>query len=545
MIDIQNVSFQYLGRTEQTLKNINLEISTGEMVLLTGRTGCGKSTLLKVINAMIPTVSQGLFNGRAYLDNMATDTLSPDELGKYVGTVYQNPDDQLFAMNVFDEVSFALENQGVERSEIELRVNKLLTQVGLGGLAQNGIHELSGGQRQRLALASVLITEPKILVLDEPVSQLNPQGVKELMEFLRELNRERRMTIIVVEHRVHELAEYFQRIVLMTEGRIAYDGEINSIWSYIGDVNLYGMREPEYIKLAKQLHLPDFSLKAETLAANIKKHCPPVLHTAADRTIPTKPCRNLLTAQGLSYRYKRHQKKALEQVDFTVGCGEIVALMGTNGSGKSTLMNLLAGLNDIQEGKIEFASPLSEIAFLRQEPDLMLLCPTIQQEINWGHTAKDTAFTEKIADKLGLSAFMQDYPLAMTKGQRLRIVLAALLAGKPKLLLLDEPTTGQDEQSLQEVADIIRIYRRLGGSVVFCTHDVELAARLADRIVLLNAGRVIISAEPSAVLVNRNLIQMCGLQEPPMLRISELLGIGPHIGIKGVLQDVKPTIVGG
>ncbi len=546
MIDIKDVSFRYVGRAENTLHDINLNIAAGEMVLLTGRTGCGKSTLLKVINGMIPTNSQGEFTGTVLLDGVATHTMDIAGLGEKVGTLYQNPDDQLFAMTVADEVAFAPENQGWSREEIKVAVAEVLENVGLAGLEERGIHELSGGQRQRLALASVLVCKPKVLVLDEPVSQLNPEGVQALLELLQHLNRVYKTTVVVVEHRVHELARYFERIVLMSHGGIVYDGAVAGVWDYVGSDNSFGMREPQYIKLCKKLQLPQYTLQVNELATSIRKNCAiqPVelVEKSSCKVVPP-----VLRASNLSYRYNRQTQTALQDVSLEVAQGEVLAIMGSNGSGKSTLLNILAGLSEVQTGRVEFMSAQlggGDISFLRQEPDLMLLCATIEQEISWGNKQADPKLLTRIVRRLGLADFLQDYPLAMSKGQRLRIVLAGLLAKKPALLFLDEPTTGQDEQSLHEVRSLIKAYNRLGGSVVFCTHDVELAAQIADRVVVMHRGRIVAEGSTRKILSNKQLLLDNGVFVPPVLQLSELLGIGPHIDIKGVLQDVKPSTMG-
>lgn len=551
MIDIKNVSFRYQGRENCTLHNINLNIAAGEMVLLTGHTGCGKSTLLKVINGLIPTNSQGEYSGTTYMDGRCTDDMAIAELGEYVGTLYQNPDDQLFAMTVLDEVSFALENKGWSLEDVLAEAKVVLNKVGLGGYEDRSIHELSGGQRQRLALASVLVSKPKILVLDEPVSQLNPEGVKALMQILLDINRENKITIVVVEHRVHELAKYFNRIILMSLGRVIYDGAMDNIWGYIGDVNSYGVREPQYIKLCKLLKLPLYTLDVDVLANSIKKYCKIVLGKQNKNVDCYKSTETIvLKAKDLCYRYNNQSLEALTNASFELKSGEIVAVMGSNGSGKSTLLNIVSTLISIQKGSVELlfgeeARNLQQIAFLRQEPDLMLLCGTIAEELRWGNKHPDNSLIDKITVELGLQEFLQDYPLAMSKGQRLRIVLGSLLAKNPAILLLDEPTTGQDEGSLNDVRNIVTAYSQKGGSVIFCTHDVELAAQIADRVIIMNSGNIVADDTTINVLSNKALLLNNGIMLPPVLELSARLGIGPYIDIKGVLQDVEPTTMGG
>ena len=217
ILDIQNVSCRYTSREKDTLTGVNLRIEEGEMVLIAGRSGCGKSTLVKAVTGLLDK-EDGSIDGKIFLDGKDTAAMSAEEIGVFVGTVYQTPDDQIFAMTVADEVGFALENRGIEASVVKEKVKEVLARTGLDGMEERSIHELSGGQRQRLALASVLVTKPKLLILDEPVSQMNPQGVQSFLELLVSLQREEHMTIVVVEHRVNELAAWFPRLCIMHKG---------------------------------------------------------------------------------------------------------------------------------------------------------------------------------------------------------------------------------------------------------------------------------------------------------------------------------------
>jgi len=229
--------------------------------------------------------------------------------------------------------------------------------------------------------------------------------------------------------------------------------------------------------------------------------------------------------------------------------GQVVAIMGYNGAGKSTLLNLLSGLSEKDSGEIRFlSSPIKEkaylIGYLRQDPDLMLLADSVWEEVHWGGRMENDEYVNEVIDKLALRNNVDDFPLALSKGQRLRTVLGALLAKKPKLLLLDEPTAGQDQQSLNEIKRLIRLFAGEGGSVVFCTHDIELAADMADRVILLDKGVVVADDEARAVLSNRTSVKEVGLNEPPMLRISEELGLQPCITVKEVALYVDASALG-
>lgn len=547
MLKIDKVSYRYANRKVNTLNNISLSIMPQEMVLIAGRTGCGKSTLLKAVNGLLLGTNGGSFSGDILFDNKSIMNMRPEEVGLLVGTVYQSPDDQLFAMTVEDEAGFVLENQGLPSEEIRERVQETLQKVGLEGLEKRSIYALSGGQRQRLALASVLINKPKILILDEPVSQMNPGGVADFLKLLSELNAEG-ITIIVVEHRVHELAKFFRRLVLMYEGSIVFDGDIANAWGRIPNVSKYGLRRPQNVVLCEDLGLSRLSMNTDEVIKLIKEEC--TVRPAFGAAMPRSGAELCLKVVDLFYRYPSAADNTLRGISFELCRGEVVALMGCNGAGKSTLLNILAGLEEETGGQAELLGGsvfdnAYRVAFLRQDPDLMLLADTVTEEIHWHNKAIDENVAQALMTELDLADKAADFPPALSKGQRLRVVLAALLAKKPEILLLDEPTTGQDQQSLLDIKNIIAAYTGKGGTVLFCTHDVELVTEIADRVLVMEAGVLIAEGTPSEVLSDRSVLAEGGLSLPPMLKISEALGLGSLITLKEVEACVSKTALGG
>lgn len=471
MLRISDVSYRYKTRKIPTLKHLSLHVTEGEMLLLAGCSGCGKSTLIKAVSGLLNTAGAGELDGKIYLNNKDTAEMTPEDIGILVGTVYQSPDDQLFAMTVSDEVGFALENQGLDENIISVEVQKVLERVGLAGFEQNSIHTLSGGQRQRLALASVLITKPKLLVLDEPVSQMNPQGVEDFLQLLVSLNRIDGITIIVVEHRVNELAKYFPRLAVMFEGEVIYDGPIELAWQKIGSAEKYGLREPQKVKLCRFLHLSKLIDETSKVVDLIKSECK--IEKTALTVRSKKACSEaIVTGKAIRYRYPGSTSDTLQGIDFELYKGETVALMGFNGAGKSTLINLLGGLAELSSGELDLlggtvGERAYEIGYLRQEPDLMLLADSVWEELTWKNKKVRKEVVWELLEKLKLENNTNDFPLALSKGQRLRVVLGALLARNPKLLLLDEPTTGQDQQSLEEIKKLIAYFSQMGGCVLF------------------------------------------------------------------------------
>ncbi|NCD08653.1 MAG: energy-coupling factor ABC transporter ATP-binding protein [Negativicutes bacterium] len=549
MLVLENLSYRYKTRTAFTLHNISLRLKRGEMLILAGRSGCGKSTLLKAVSGLLRATSEGELNGNVVIDGQNISDLSPEEVGVMVGSVYQTPDDQLFAMTVEDEVGFALENQGFAEEAISSSVSATLQKVGLAGFEKRSIHELSGGQRQRLALASVLVTKPKLLVLDEPVSQMNPQGVKDFMEILCSLNINDGISIIIAEHRVNELAKYFSRLAMMYEGKIVYDGPIEEAWDKIGAKQAVGLREPQNIKLARQLNLSKLESETKSLAGIIESECNIKRGINFCFKERKELAESLLSAKNIAFTYPGAKKATLHDISFDIYPGQTVALMGYNGAGKSTLMNILAGLTKPSAGELNFLheaviTNAHLIGYLRQEPDLMLLADSVLEELNWKNKYADEKYINTIIDKMSLREYINDFPLALSKGQRLRTVLGALLARKPKLLLLDEPTAGQDQQSLDEIKELISFFVADGGSVLFCTHDIELAGEIADRVILMSEGKFLVDDAAGRVLSNTEKLLEGGLNEPPMLKMSKELLIPSCITVEEVKQYVDASVVG-
>lgn len=547
MLKIDNLSYRYPSRKQFTLKNINLTLADGEMLLLAGRSGCGKSTLIKAVSGLLGSEERGELQGAIYLQGEDISKWPPEKTGQLVGTVYQSPDDQLFAMTVADEVGFALENQGEEPEVIARKVSETLQMVGLGGFENYSIHKLSGGQRQRLALASILVTRPGLLILDEPVSQMNPQGVQGFMQLLVRLNREAGIAILMIEHRVNELCKYFSRLAVMQDGRIVYDGLVKDAWKAMTGRTDLGLREPQTVKLCRALQLSELTTDEGRIVQMLHSECEPL--PAAAQAQPAGQQQPLLEARDLYYTYPGSKEPTLKKLQFTLYQGQITAIMGFNGAGKSTLMNLLGGLTQTQQGSLLLAGQpvgkqLGKIGYLRQEPDLMLLADTVREELCWKNHMITQEELQLLLKHMNLEEYADDFPLALSKGQRLRVVLGAMLAKKPALLLLDEPTTGQDEQSLAEIRRLLLAYKEQGGSIFICTHDMELAAQVADRVIVLCAGQIIADGTTEEVLSNKELVEAGGLTPSALLPVCEQAGLSPCITVEGVKRYVRKTAVG-
>lgn len=546
ILEIKDFSCRYLSRKKETISHLDFSVDEGEMVLIAGRSGCGKSTLIKAVTGLLEDAD---LEGTMTLCGRDIRAMTAEDIGLIAGTVYQTPDDQLFAMTLGDEAAFALENRGEEEDVIRKEVSLALDRVGLSGMEERSIHALSGGQRQRLALASILVTHPKLLILDEPVSQMNPQGVNDFLFLLHSLNERDHMTILMVEHRVNELASHFKRLCIMDKGRFIYDGPCERAWNEMGDTEIYGIREPQTVKLSRRLHLPKASSDKEATVMEIKKAGIPFCsHVEITRPVPSGDV--ILEGRDIHYTYPGAKEETLKGISFTVKKGSITALMGFNGAGKSTLLNLLAGLLTPSAGEVLIHGRPAEkerhhAGFMRQEADLMLLTDSVEEELTWNNKEITEKELDALLHKLHIAHYRHDFPLALSKGQRLRVVFGALLARRDNdLLILDEPTTGQDQKSLRDIRDMLRMASSEGRTIFLCTHDMELAADLAEEVYVLKAGRFIAHGSPHDLFSSPRLMKESGLSLPPMMDISRGLSIEPCITIEEVMAHVISADLG-
>ena len=557
LVECEKLSFTYKTRTEASLKNINLSIDSGDFILLTGPTGCGKSTLLKALNGLIPHEIGGELTGELRINGVDSRQSSVAELSRTVGLMFQNPDDQIFSTTVADEVGFALENMGMERDMIRRRIAETLTWVGLAGRENGSVHALSGGERQRLALAAVLAVRPRLLALDEPISQMDPRGAMELLAVLQKLNREQGITIVVVEHRLHEVMPLCRRVLVMEEGEICWQGTRQEAFR---DPNVFlrlGLRIPQPVHICHNLGLTALGATVEDAVRDIRlayPDCAAVLPAEPENLAEPAPSNLAVSIRDLEFRYDANGRKILDGINLTVPRGQFVALMGNNGAGKSTLLQHICGLLKPQSGRVEVLgrqvkSLERRVGMVMQNPDLMLFNSTVAEEITFGirkGTAPNCENDEWriLLDQTGLTGLEDRFPLALSQGQRVRVAIASLLACRPEVLLLDEPTTGQDLGHIDDIIALLQEFTGQGGTVVFCTHDTEVAARYAERVVVMTAGAVIADATPREVFSNDEVLRQAGLRSPAVLQVSRKLYGGCALCVEEVVRHVQQASLG-
>lgn len=546
-IEIRDVSFTYPSRSEPSLKRVNAEVECGEFILLTGPTGCGKSTLLRTLNGLIPHASGGVLSGNVTIDETYLADQSLAVICQHVGLLFQNPDDQFFCTVVEDELAFGLENLGIPPFQIDARIDAALTQVKLSsGFRGRAISTLSGGEKQRVALACLCAMQPRILLLDEPTSHLDPTSTRDILEILRQLNRQNGITMVIAAHRVSDIAPLCDRVWLMSHAEIALDSPVNRAFSDLSPYRKLGVEVPELAEISEQMGLPERPLTVDQ-AAQLFLHSEkyPNLSAATSdfsnfvsHEQPHQDSRNLLASvENLTFQYPRTETPALTEVSFEIGEGEVTAIMGANGSGKTTLLLSILGLLRPTDGQILVADIGRERPKLRklagkigivfQDPDLLLQAETVNDEVAFGPKNLKLSRSE-IQDrtKVAMSAFDlanlgNEAPYSLSRGQRQRTATAAAYSLLPDILLLDEPTAGQDFSHLRQLMSVLcDSVERQNKTLIFCTHDVQLTLQYAKRVLLLRQGELIFDGGPSEAFANSDLLEHASLIAPPKTQLK-------------------------
>lgn len=550
-IEIETLSFIYPGRSEPTLKGINAHVVSGEFVLLIGPTGCGKSTLLRTINGLIPHTSGGTLSGcvRVNAANVAKQPLSATS--RQVGFLFQNPEDQLFSVVVEDEIAFGLENLGVPPDDINRRIDSALAQVELSGFRERPIASLSSGQKQRVALASLLAMQPQILLLDEPTSYLDSKGASNLLELIRQLNETAGTTVIIAGHQVNEVAPLCNRVWLMQNGEIVSNLPRDRAFHHLERFRKLGVQAPELAQIAEENGLADRPLTLDDALHCFRSDANGILplpftkvenRAATDRE-STSVNGVLIDVQNLTFRYHRTSPDVLKCISFQVRRGETIAIMGENGCGKTTLLMLMIGLLRPSEGRVTLdgrdakrykphqLAGLAGLVF--QNPDLLLQAATVSDEVAFGpKNLKLTA--QKVVDRLESALQMFDLtnlraetPCALSQGQRQRTAVAAMFSLHPELLLLDEPTTGQDQYHLHELmGELYGAMTKRNRTVIFSTHDAHLTLKYADRVLLLHRGELIFDGSPGAAFADPERLERVSIMPPLIIQLANALNSG-------------------
>ena len=541
IITFNNFSFQYHSQSEPTLKGIQLTIYEGEKVLIVGPSGSGKSTLAQCINGLIPNIYEGEIQGTATVAGKNIQETSLFDLSFDVGTVLQDTDGQFIGLTVAEDIAFALENDAVEQAEA---VHKWSEIVELNQLLQHRPQDLSGGQKQRVSMAGVLINQSKILLFDEPLANLDPRAGQETMTLIDTIQQETKATVLIIEHRLEDvLCESVDRIIVMNEGAIISDTTPDELLRQ-DTLTQQGIREPLYVTAMKYagIDLTQVSHLDKLAEVSGEMVLPKMTQWSVQpSSVSAVKGAELLRLEQVSYQYDRHGEKVLDDFSVTIHHGEMISIVGKNGAGKSTLSKIICGFITPQSGKIlwegqDFSNysikeRADKIGYVMQNPNQMISKKMIFEEVALGLVLRDVPqaeIEERVTNILhicGLYPF-RNWPIsALSFGQKKRVTIASILVLEPELLILDEPTAGQDFKHYTEMMTFLEELNRLGVTILMITHDMHLMLEYTTRALVVCDGRLLADATPVAVLTDEKLIQAASLKETSLFTFAKALGL--------------------
>ena len=511
-LKVDSLTFRYQSREEPAIRDLSFSVQPGEVMLIAGASGCGKTTLMRCINGLIPHTYHGEMDGEICVFGRSAREMSMAELSQSIGTLLQDPERQIVGSYVINEVAFGLENLGVPREEILQRIDGTLSYLGLSELRDRETFSISGGEKQKVALAGVLVMQPRLLLLDEPLASLDPASAHEALQSFRWLADEG-IAVMIVEHRVEDVLSIQPDSVLYLE---------NGVQVYYGDTNgLLGAVDYHFIKLPAQAVLARAQNQPTTRFQPRLQH----VQQGAD----------LVSFENVDFRYASDLPRVLQEVNFQVRQGDVIAILGHNGAGKTTLVKHALGLLKPTQGrvllegkdtrKITVAQAAHTIGYVFQSPSHMLFAPSVREELAFG--PKNLRFDPKTIEQnvdiaihtVHLESELDRPPLGLSFGQQKRVTIAAVLAMRSRILMMDEPTAGQDYWNYMSFMDAIL---QMPGfdAVLFITHDVDLAVIYANRILLLYGGSIVADGPPQEVLADEAELQRCRVLPTSLLRLN-------------------------
>lgn len=517
LLKVDKLSFSYEEDEKPVFQNLSFELHKGECALLLGPSGCGKSSLALCLNGLYPEACDGIQSGHVSL--FQKPVTGTESIAQRAGIVFQDPDQQFCMLTVEDEIAFGLENLQIPKEEMTKKINAVLEKLRITDLKEKTISTLSGGQKQKVALACILAMEPELIMLDEPTSLLDPYSAREFVHMMKELQREKGFSLLVIEHQLDEWTPWIERtIVLDKSGKKALDGRTKDLFQHEAKtLKELGIAIPKGCDLQEKLRMP-FSLSKESLFKEPFPAGYPEINEAPSG-------KSVLEVSCLSFA--RGQQAIFKDISFSLREGSLTALVGPNGTGKSTLLSVLARLIKPKSGKIFlYDKPLQaykenelrkRMGFVFQNPEHQFVADTVYDELLFGQNA--SAETEKKARHLlhrfGLAHLADHHPFAISQGQKRRLSVATMLMHDVKVLLLDEPTFGQDARSAAECMDMIQRIKQEGTAVLMITHDMELVSSYADSVLVLHDTSLAFDGSPARLFSEETaLVQKAKLTLP-------------------------------
>ena len=538
-IEIDNLKYRYPKTKKLALDGISLQIEKGSFLGVIGRNGAGKSTLSSAIIGLVPQFYKGAYGGSVIVDGLDASRTPVSELSRKVGLVFQNPFNQLSGAKdtVYDEVCFGMQNFGIPSDEMRRRADAMLEKLGIAQFRDRNPFDLSGGQTQRVAIASILVLHPEVIILDEPTSQLDPAGSDEVFKAVERLTEEG-ITVIMIEQKIDKIAEYSDRMILLDDGKLIADGTPDEVLSR-EDLDAYGIIPPASVRISKALGYKDGqgfypatadkAIKLLSGKIQFKQHIEDDKNTQSSERI---------SVQNLSFHY--HEGLDILH-DFSLSLdGRTTAIIGQNGAGKTTLAKLLKGLLKPSEGKIILdgndissstaASLAGSIGYVFQNPDDQIFKPKVIDEVMFGplnigmddKDAKESAM--EALSMVNLASASERNPYDLDLHERKLVALASVIAMDPDVIILDEPTIAQDDSGKQLIQKIIRELRDNGKLVISILHDMDLVAASFERVIAMSSGSVIADGSPREVFSNEEILKEAGLELPHITMLAKKLG---------------------
>ena len=545
LLKFEHYGFQYNAQSAPTLYDISFELKKGEKILIAGPSGCGKSTLVHCINGLIPFSYKGESTGSLKLKGKETKDLSLFEISKSVGTVLQDSDAQFVGMTVAEDIAFALENDCIKDPELHERVDEVARLVNVNELLKHAPSELSGGQKQRVSMAGVLVDDVDILLFDEPLANLDPATGKQAIELIDELQKRTGAAVIIVEHRLEDvLHRSVDRIVLMGEGHIIADMAPSELLS-TDLLKVNGIREPLYLTALKYAGV---DIRPEIHPESIEgiSLCDKDIEKVkdwfknAEKVTPSKDEKVLLEAKDICFGYESDEY-ILKDISTKIQNGQMLAIVGTNGAGKTTFSKVVCGFETEQKGTLYFDGEdikdlsikerADRIGYCMQNPNQMISKVKIWDEVALGLVTRNAseeeinARVEKALKICGLWKFRKWPISALSFGQKKRVTIASILVLDPKLIILDEPTAGQDYRHYTEIMEFLSELNKQGITIVMITHDMHLMLEYADRALVFSDGRIIDDDTCANILTNEEIINKASLKETSLYQLAIKCGI--------------------
>ncbi|MFF2484503.1 ABC transporter ATP-binding protein [Paenibacillus sp. NPDC058071] len=553
MITFDNYSCTY-SSGKPMLHRLNLNITPGEFVFVTGPSGGGKSTLCFSINGLIPHETEGsTYQGSVTVDGNRVQDVYPNDLVSVVGTVLQDPEWQLVRGTVKEELTFTLENIGLSTDEIDRRLEEVVERVEIQSLLLRSTLDLSGGQKQRVAIAACLMTKPKVIVLDEPTAELDPLGKEMVLDTIRQLHQEWGYTIVFVDHNLDVSMPYVDRVIVVAEGKIVADAPPSRL--YDEPLVREWLPMPQVIELARKLGVKiDDEQRYECDPLTVEELRKALHHRGVIRPEPPKQRTNhkseaeavpagetLLELKNITFRYRKQEDEmTIKPLNLRIGRGEFAAVIGRNGAGKSTLCKLITGLLQPHGGELLIhGKPSSEyradqrvrhIGFVFQNPDYQFVRRTVYDEVAYGLNVQKLpadeidARVKKVTKLLQIDKYLQEHPHFLSRGERRRVAIASILVMQPEVIILDEPTTGLDSVRCREMMDYITELWRQGHTIIMLTHDMRVVADYIPRTIVLSQGQIVWDAPTREVFSKGKELERYHITLPPAVELSHVWG---------------------